>query len=172
MIDPQGGFRDRIHIGPFDDSFAPGRRYGLMLMLDVLEHLTEPERAIRHALDLLEPDGLFLATVPAFNALWTGHDDLNQHLRRYTKGSFKRLARSAGLQIGTLCYFFHWTFPGKLGVRLVEAIRSSQPRPPTVPKPVINNSLYALSRFEAATVGRLRLPFGSSLLAVGKRADP
>ena len=38
-------------------------------MLDVLEHLAEPEAALRHALSLLEPGGIVLATVPAFMSL-------------------------------------------------------------------------------------------------------
>ena len=31
--------RSLIHVGPFDRSFAPGRQYSLILMLDMLEHL-------------------------------------------------------------------------------------------------------------------------------------
>ena len=172
LIDPHGQYRDRIHVGPFDDSFDPGKRYGLVLMLDVLEHLPEPEQAIRHALDLLGPAGVFLATVPAFNALWTSHDEYNRHLTRYTKRSFERLARAAGLRIDRRRYFFHWTFAAKLAVRVVEALRSSPPGPAAVPPRLINTSLDALSRLEASTVGRLPMPFGSSLLVVGGKLTP
>jgi 2-polyprenyl-3-methyl-5-hydroxy-6-metoxy-1,4-benzoquinol methylase len=35
-------------------------------MLDVLEHLEDAVGGLRHALELLEPDGIFVATVPAF----------------------------------------------------------------------------------------------------------
>ncbi|HEX6533404.1 MAG TPA: class I SAM-dependent methyltransferase, partial [Gemmatimonadaceae bacterium] len=85
LVDPEGPHRARITVGPFDERFQPGTRYSLVLMLDVLEHLRDPLGALRHAVSLLEPGGVFLATVPAFLALWTTHDVLNQHVTRYTR---------------------------------------------------------------------------------------
>ena len=74
--------RDRIFIGPFDDRYQPGRTFRLIVMLDVLEHLDDPAGALRHALSLLDADGVFLATVPAFRSIWTTHDDLNEHRKQ------------------------------------------------------------------------------------------
>jgi hypothetical protein len=62
----QSPYRSRIQICPFDENFRPGKRYSLILMLDVLEHLEDAVGGLRHALELLEPDGIFVATVPAF----------------------------------------------------------------------------------------------------------
>jgi SAM-dependent methyltransferase len=127
LVTADGPHRARIHVGPFDAAFRPGKRYSVTLMLDVLEHLADPVGALRHALSLLEPGGTFVATVPAFRALWTGHDDLNHHLTRYTRRSFRALARAAGLRIDRERYFFHWTCPVKLLVRLKEAVRRRPP---------------------------------------------
>src|SRR5207245_11622782 len=49
LVTPDGPYRDRIHVVPFDRNFRPGRRYGLILMLDVLEHLQEPAEALRRS---------------------------------------------------------------------------------------------------------------------------
>ena len=38
----RSGHHPAIHIGPFDESFSPPRRYSAILMLDVLEHLLDP----------------------------------------------------------------------------------------------------------------------------------
>jgi 2-polyprenyl-3-methyl-5-hydroxy-6-metoxy-1,4-benzoquinol methylase len=171
LVSPGGPHAARIHVAPFDASFDRGRRYSLVLMLDVLEHLPDPAEALRHALTLLEPDGVFLATVPAFMALWTRHDDLNHHYTRYDKRSFRALADIAGLRIDKARYFFHWTAAAKLGRRLVEAIVPGAPASPTVPPPPINAALYALSRLEQRVADVLPLPFGSSLLVVGGRRD-
>jgi SAM-dependent methyltransferase len=169
LVSANGPHRDRIHVAPFDADFEPGRRYSAVLMLDVLEHLPDPEAALRHALSLLEPGGIFLATVPAFMSLWTQHDDLNHHYTRYTKRTFSALAAAAGMRIDEARYFFHWTFPAKLATRLIEAIRRGEPVPAAVPAAPINRTLYLLSRLEARLIGGGRVPFGSSLLVVGGR---
>jgi 2-polyprenyl-3-methyl-5-hydroxy-6-metoxy-1,4-benzoquinol methylase len=169
LVSPDGPHAARIHIAPFDASFDRGRRYSLVLMLDVLEHLADPAGALRHALTLLEPDGVFLATVPALMALWTRHDDLNCHYTRYDACSFRALADAAGLRIAEARYFFHWTAVAKLGTRLIEAIVPGAPTPPRVPPEPINAVLYALSRLEQRLANAVPLPFGSSLLVVGGR---
>lgn len=170
LVSPDGPHRDRIHVAPFDASFDPGRRYSLVLMLDVLEHLSDPAAALRHALSLLEPDGVFLATVPAFMALWTRHDALNHHYTRYDRGSFRALAGEGGLRLDELRYFFHWTAAAKVATRVKEALIPGEPASPAVPPAPLNAALYALSRVEEQLLGPLRLPVGSSLLAVGRRA--
>ncbi|MEO6525371.1 MAG: class I SAM-dependent methyltransferase [Gemmatimonadaceae bacterium] len=168
LVSPDGPHRARIHVMPFDACFDPGRRYSLVLMLDVLEHLEDPVGALRHALALLEPDGVFVATVPAFMALWTRHDDLNHHFTRYDKRSFGALAEAAGLEADEMRYFFRWTAGAKLVARAREALLPGEPSLPTVPAGPINRALYLMSRLEEALLGAVPLPFGSSLLVVGR----
>jgi SAM-dependent methyltransferase len=170
LVSPDGPHRARITVAPFDEQFQPGKRYSVVLMLDVLEHIAEPAPALRHALSLLEPGGTFFATVPAFRALWTTHDDINHHYTRYTKRSFRELARAAGLRADLERYFFHWTFPAKLVTRAAEAVLRPKPVPARVPPRWVNAPLYALSRLEQRTLGVVPLPFGSSLMVVGGRA--
>jgi SAM-dependent methyltransferase len=168
-LSSEGPWRDRIHLGAFDETFQPAHRYDLILMLDVLEHLPDPAATLRHAKTLLADGGHVLVTVPAFRALWTSHDDLNHHVTRYTKTSFALLACSSSMHFERMRYLFQWTFPAKLAVRLKELLLGAQPAPPSVPPTWINSFLAAATRCEAATIGRLGLPFGSSLLAVGRK---
>jgi 2-polyprenyl-3-methyl-5-hydroxy-6-metoxy-1,4-benzoquinol methylase len=164
LVDPKGRWASRIRVAPFDARFAPGKRYSLILMLDVLEHLDDPAAALRHARTLLEPDGLLLITVPAFRALWTRHDDVNHHVTRYTKATWQALAGDAGVTTSEARYFFHWTFPAKLLVRAVEAVRPPRDERARVPATPINAALYGLSRLEHRLLSWAGLPFGSSLL--------
>ena len=64
--------------------FDPDEPFDTILMLDVLEHVPNPEQMLGSAKRVLAPDGRIVITVPAFECLWTSHDDLNHHLRRYT----------------------------------------------------------------------------------------
>jgi len=169
LVSPDGPHRSRIHVGAFDSRLQLSDGFSLVLMLDVLEHLPDPGAALRYALQLLAPGGTVLVTLPAFNVLWTNHDVINQHCTRYTKRTFCKLAREAGLHIEIERYFFHWLFPVKIAARIVEHISRSRPTPARVPNLWINKLLYALSRFEEMTWGRLSLPFGSSLVVLGTK---
>jgi len=169
VVRSDGPHRSRIHIGPFDESFQPGRRYRLVLMLDVVEHMAEPAAALRRALELLEPDGLLVATVPAFELLWTSHDELNRHRRRYTKRAFRELAERAGFRMEGEQYLFQWLFPFKLALRAAEKLLRSAPAVPGIPPLWLNQTLYGLTRLEQRTLSGLPLPFGSSLMAVARK---
>ena len=139
-------------------------------MLDVLEHLFNPVDTIRHALVLLTGKGTILVTVPAFNVLWTNHDVINHHLRRYTKESLRAVAEKAGMLIEEERYWFQWTFPAKLAQRAVEQLLRSNPANPGIPPPPINRAFYLLSRAELALAGKVPFPFGSSLFVLGRKA--
>ena len=163
----------RIHWGTLD-SYRPERRFDAILFLDVLEHVERPQELLRLALDLLTDDGVVVATVPALRALWTKHDDVNQHVERYTKARFAGVAEAAGLRTKSLRYFFHWVFLAKVAVRTSEAVRghTSVPSVPGVPGSFINRALYSLSRSEQILRLDRALPFGSSLLYVGVPREP
>lgn len=168
-VSPEGRWAERIHVRPFDESFQPGRTYALILMLDVLEHLSDPVVGLRRAVELLQPNGTILITVPAFPVLWTAHDALNHHYRRYTKRTLTALAEQAGARIHRERYFFHWTGPVKLAAHFKENLFGSTAALPRVPAPWLNKCLYRLSRVEQGIFQSLPIPFGSSLLAVAGR---
>jgi SAM-dependent methyltransferase len=170
-LTPDGPWRERIHVGPFDRSFEPGRRYSLILMLDVLEHFPDPLFRLQRAGELLAPDGYLIVTVPAFEMLWTMHDDLNRHFARFRRKTLGALLEQAGFRVESSRYFYHWTFPIKLLVRLKEAVFGGEPVPPAVPRRWANRFLYNVSRIEQKTLGRLPVPFGTSVLAVAKRSQ-
>jgi SAM-dependent methyltransferase len=171
LVNPANPYRNRISTCPFDEDYRPDKQFSLILMLDVLEHIKDAATALRHAVSLLEPNGKFVITVPAFMALWTNHDVMNQHFVRYTKSSFRAVAQQAGLRIDEERYLYHWTCPVKLGIGLTERVLRTDPRPAEVPSFAVNESLFWISRIEQKILTPLSLPFGSSLLVVGSKAN-
>jgi SAM-dependent methyltransferase len=167
LVSPDNPYRDRIHFCPFDEAFQPAKRYSLILMLDVLEHLQNPTGALTHVLEMLTRDGTVVITVPAFMTLWTNHDILNHHLTRYTKHTFGKIAEQAKFHVHHQRYLYHWTYPAKLLERGMQRLLGSEPKPPRIPASMVNNALFWLSRVEERAFGKLSLPFGSSLLIVG-----
>lgn len=168
LVRSDGPHRARIQIVHFD-SFVPGKPYSLILMLDVLEHMPDPVAAVAHARSLLIPGGALLATVPAFNLLWTNHDVINHHVTRYRKATFHPLFKQAGLQILEERYLFQWMFPAKLLTRAVERISALQPSVPSVPPHWINQSLLWISRLERKLLSPVPMPFGSSLMVFANK---
>jgi SAM-dependent methyltransferase len=166
LITDTGRSRGRIHIGPLDEAFQPEYRFGLITLLDVLEHLEDPGAALARARQLLTPGGTILLTVPAFRWLWTVHDTFNHHKTRYTRGELRQQVAAHGFVEVRSHYFFHWLVIAKLAVRFKEAL-AGESGPASIPSPPVNRALLALCRLEQALLGRIPPPMGSSLLYIG-----
>jgi hypothetical protein len=105
--------------------------------------------------------------VPAFPSLWSGHDVVNEHKRRYTRSDLRALLERAGFEVHTLSYFNTALFLPIAGARIVQrwlggtttgADEGSVPRP-------VNAILRSIFAAERHVLGRLTLPFGVSLIA-------
>ena len=66
--------------------------------LNVLEHVGDDERALRHMHALLPPGGRAVFIVPAFPSLYGPIDANLGHYRRYSKASWKSLCDSVGFR--------------------------------------------------------------------------
>ena len=79
--------------------FAPGS-FDLAVCLDVIEHLQDDRGALRELRRVLAPGGALLVTVPAYQWLWSGHDEINHHHRRYNRAhAAGRPPRAAGWEL-------------------------------------------------------------------------
>jgi SAM-dependent methyltransferase len=156
----------RIHLGPFDRSYRPAGTFDLILFLDVLEHLDDPVAALRRAHELLTPGGAIFVSVPAFQALWTSHDRLNHHRRRYTTQLLRDEGARAGLSVAWARYGFLSIAFAKLLVRAREALIPAPPRPPRIPAAPLNLIARGVAAADLRLGDLLPLPFGSSLFAL------
>ena len=168
LLDARGPWRERITTEPLSAGETDQGRYGLIVALDVLEHIAEPAPVVRELARRLRPGGWFVATVPAFQTLWTAHDDLNHHVRRYRTAELEALAREGGLEVVDSRYFFAWLAVPKWILARAERLLKPVPAPPEVPWAPINAMALGLSRVEQALLGGSHPPFGSSLLLVAR----
>ena len=171
LLDPNGPWRASISTVPIAFDASQTARYRLIVALDVLEHIAEPEPVLLELARRLEPGGWIVATVPAFQSLWTAHDDLNHHVRRFRTAQLEALVRTGGLEIVESRYFFVWLAVAKWVVARAEAVLHPTPRSPGVPWAPINAAALAVSRVEQAILGRVRPPFGSSALVIARAPD-
>jgi SAM-dependent methyltransferase len=129
--------------------------FDVLVAMDVIEHLEDDLESLKEWLGLLEPGGSVLISVPAFSWLWSRHDVVLGHKRRYTKSSLRRLVRAAGLEIESLTYAFGFLVPPAYLVRklLPEKGDDEHATALRLPHPIANALLYGAGRLEALLGG-------------------
>ena len=151
---------------PFpDDSFD------LAVSLDVLEHLKDDLAALRELRRTVAPGGSLLVTVPAYQWLWSGHDEINHHHRRYTRASLERAAQQAGWRQVRTTYFNSLLLPAAILLRVLDRLSTKKTTESSldlwVPPAPLNWLLERPLVLEGALIARGgRIPAGLSLLAV------
>ncbi len=163
---------DRVRRGSLpDDVDLPSNSFDVVLLTDVLEHIDDDTRSAQTALRLLRPDGIVVATVPAYQWLYSPRDIHHHHFRRYSKQRFRALWAAPNAHTLLLSHYNTLLFPPAAAVRLISKLAS--PRAPgdlTVPPLPRNRFLTRIMRNEANLLGRIPMPFGLSLVAVVRKA--
>ncbi|HEX2016525.1 MAG TPA: class I SAM-dependent methyltransferase [Solirubrobacteraceae bacterium] len=144
--------------------------FDLVVSLDVIEHLDDDREALREFRRVTAPGGRLLITVPAYQWLWSMHDEVNHHRRRYTRRTLLSAAAEAGWRPLRTTHFNALLLPGAIAVRSLERVKrpsgppvSDLQRTPDLLNRVLERPLHA----EAAIIRRgRRIPAGLSLLAV------
>lgn len=131
----------------------------LVLLMDVLEHVDDDLGLLKSYVDKVPSGSRFLMTVPAFQFLWSGHDDFLEHKRRYTLAQFEILAGDAGLTVQRGAYYFGAVFPIAAALRLMpQGSPTAQPQSQLkLHHPWVNSVLKTLCRLELPLMGRNRL---------------
>ncbi len=151
---------------PFaDDSFD------LAVSLDVIEHLEDDLGALRELRRTVAPGGALLVTVPAYQWLWSGHDEINHHHRRYTRRSLQRVAERAGWTQKRTTYFNSLLLPAAIVLRVLDRVNRTKTTESSldlwIPPAPLNWLLERPLALESALIARGgRIPAGLSLLAV------
>jgi SAM-dependent methyltransferase len=94
----------------------------VVLLMDVLEHVDDDEGLLREYVKKVPSGARFLITVPAFGALWSGHDDFLGHRRRYTVKHLEGVVERSGLRVETGCYYFGLVLPLAAVTRLAQKV--------------------------------------------------
>jgi SAM-dependent methyltransferase len=149
--------------------FAPAS-FDVVLLLDVLEHVPDEAALLGAVRRLLRPKGVVLVSVPAFQFLWSTHDDVLMHLRRYTAGGLRRALERGGFSVRRLTYTNVAAFAPALVVRgMLQRLGVPRARGTDFRTHArwVNRALLATYELEAALLRRRgRLPVGLSVAAV------
>lgn len=148
----------------------PDASFDFAVSLDVIEHLEDDLAALRELRRVIAPGGALLLTVPAYQWLWSGHDVINHHHRRYTRRSLKRVAEEAGWHQTRTTYFNSLLLPVAILLRVLDRFNTKTTESSLdlwVPPELLNWTLERPLTLEAAMIARGgRIPAGLSLLSV------
>ena len=151
----------------------PPESFATVLALDVIEHLDDDVGFLRNAARLCTPGGRMVVAVPAFSWLWSRHDEVHQHRRRYTARGLERVVRAAGLAPERITYTNFFVFPVAAVWRILSyrlGLGRFGPRSDHWPIPgFLNALLVRVYRLESRLLRHLDLPLGVSLACVARR---
>jgi 2-polyprenyl-3-methyl-5-hydroxy-6-metoxy-1,4-benzoquinol methylase len=158
----------RLEQLPWDDA-----TFDLITCLDVIEHTPDDRATLRELQRVCKPGGWLLVTVPAYQALWSLHDEANHHYRRYSRSSLRFAAVAAGWVVERMTSFNAVLLAPAAAVRVAQRRRSNDgaytPELKLGPD-WLNAALERPLRLEATWLSRGgTLPAGLSLLAVMRK---
>ena len=150
---------------PYQDNF-----FDLITALDVIEHIDNDIDSIRALRSLLVPGGKCILTVPAYMFLWSSHDEMNQHKRRYTLSKLNEKLVQAGFTVEKISYYNTLLFPVVFLVRMLNnVLRRDGSSDMNMPGFVMNYVLKKIFGVEKYLLRYFNLPFGVSVLAVVRK---
>jgi ubiquinone/menaquinone biosynthesis C-methylase UbiE len=153
----------------------PDNSFDVLVASDVLEHIEQESQALQEWRRVLRPGGHLLVFVPAHQYLWSRHDEVNHHFRRYSSTHLQAVLKANGFQVQQSGYWNNLLyFPTalvRLGQRLLPKKEATAGNGNLHGFPtLLNKSLLALLRLENKLIKRQPLPFGVSLFARATRS--
>ncbi|HMQ63711.1 MAG TPA: methyltransferase domain-containing protein [Flavilitoribacter sp.] len=150
----------------------PENHFDYIVASDCLEHLNEDRRALDNWQKLLKPGGRLILFVPAYMFLWSPHDVVNHHFRRYTSKELTGKVLDAHFTVQRHGYWNFTLFLPILFYRLLRKAlqklgRLESPDADLKPSPaIVNRILLGLLRAENVLTRYLRFPFGVSVYCI------
>ncbi len=140
--------------------------YDMIGAFDVIEHIVDDTAALASIAQRLKPGGKLLMTVPAHQWMWSAHDVVNHHHRRYSKAGLRALIGASPLKLEAIGYFNSLLFPVAVAERLASKARGKDEADLKLPAAPLNAALEKAFALERYLIGRVPLPPGLSLFAV------
>lgn len=123
------GLENNLHFFDTPEKAFEGKQYSCILLMDVIEHIEDDSSFMKRLANTTgnKQQVNFLITVPAFQFLFSKHDSLLGHYRRYNIKRLTSLCRENNLEIITSGYFFFSLVPARLIQLFAEKIKMRKP---------------------------------------------
>ncbi|HYM60011.1 MAG TPA: methyltransferase domain-containing protein [Thermoanaerobaculia bacterium] len=140
---------------------------------DVIEHIEDDEVVLREMLRAVRPGGGIVLTVPQHRFLWGVTDEVAHHRRRYARSELVMKVRSAGFEVVRATSFVATILPLMLVSRWrqrgVTAEEFDEMAEHNIPRWMDHMLRVPVAVERGLIRAGISLPFGGSLLLVGRR---
>ena len=143
-------------------------QFAAVLLLDVLEHVDD-QALLREVRRVLQPRGVVVMTAPALPWLWSYRDEAAGHLRRYTRQRLERIIADSQLEAREIRYYQCFLLPVVIMTRVLGRQGAGPRDLEERPLPILNAVMSWINRLEARLSEVISWPWGSSLVAVGRK---
>ena len=140
--------------------------YDMVAVLDVVEHIADDVAALRAMATLLRPGGKILIAVPAHQWMWSAHDVVNHHHRRYSKATLRKAIGEAGLKPVNIGYFNSLLIPLAAAARVAGRLTGRDDSDDSPPPAPLNRLFERIFRLERHLVGRVPMTPGVSIVTL------
>jgi SAM-dependent methyltransferase len=149
---------------PYEDEFD------VVGAFDVLEHIDEDEEVLAKMLAAARPGGGVFVLVPQHQWLWSEHDKIVEHRRRYTRKELVAKAERAGIDVVEVSSFVTALLPAMAVSRVVDRIRSKTNLLANLEPGPLNALFERMLDGERKLIEHgVSLPVGGSLMLVGRK---
>ncbi|HMO17954.1 MAG TPA: methyltransferase domain-containing protein [Oligoflexia bacterium] len=150
------------------------KEVNIFTLFDVLEHIEDDHSFMKGINDKALQAHRVLVSVPACPALYSEHDRLLHHYRRYTKPMLRATLENSGYEVELISYHMSLLFPVAVAVRLLEKIKALLGKKSDTVEigdagPIISPILKSALTLESHLVSKISLPIGLWLFALARR---
>ncbi|MBU1017219.1 class I SAM-dependent methyltransferase [Patescibacteria group bacterium] len=149
------------------------REFDIIIASDVLEHIKDDQSALLEWYRLLKPNGKLILFVPAFDFLWSDHDEINNHFRRYNKSSLTKKLKEAQFKVLRISY---WNFVLFFPTYLLRTFQHFFTKKKDEPKDqlyelnsLVNKILIVLLKTENLFLKYFNFPTGVSIFTICRK---
>jgi SAM-dependent methyltransferase len=147
------------------------RSVGLIIAMDILEHLEHDAEGIFESYRVLNNGGILFITVPAFKSLWGIQDVVTGHKKRYSRKEITSKLEKVGFEILKSSYFnFFLFFPIFIARRLMHLLRLRIRSENEVNFPLLNFFLKTIFSMEPYFLKYFSFPLGVSIFCIARKS--
>lgn len=145
--------------------------FDIIIASDILEHIENDDLTLFNWNRILKSTGKLIIFAPAFNFLWSEHDKINHHYRRYTKSTLTKVLKKTGFEIDKSSYWNIKLFSPTCLLRAIQFIFPITRKKSHVygMHPILNNLLFYLLKSENWFIERIDFPIGISVFAIARK---
>jgi len=155
----------------------PDGSFDIVCCFDVIEHIQDDRKGVDELVRVCAPGGIVFLTTNAYMSLWSDHDRINHHFRRYVLPDFEEyLSRHPGAWVRG-SYYNTLLFPPIWLVRRMarwlpkKKYEELRPDNEFMQTPLTNAVFGYLFSLERYLLPHMDLPFGVSLMVIWQKGD-